>query len=90
MGTVVALIRMMPGHVLSDEELETVIKHIKNRIKDPVKIGRVEPKNVAFGLRGIDLTITMPDKEGGVDPIAEDLKNIEHIDSVEVVDVGLL
>lgn len=88
MGEVIALIRMMPGNVISDEDIEGITTSIKEMIKPPVKLGRIEVKNVAFGLKGLDVTVSVPDSEGGLDPVVESLSKIEKVDSVEVVDVG--
>ena len=88
MGEVIALIRLMPGTVLNDEEMETIENSVKDLIQKPVRLGKVEIKNVAFGLRGLDVTVAVPDSEGGIDPVVEKLQTIEKVESVEVVDVG--
>jgi translation elongation factor aEF-1 beta len=88
MGEVIALIRMMPAEVLSDEEIQTIIDQVKSLVKSPVKLGRVEVKNIAFGLKGVDVTVSVPDDKGGVDPVVETLSQIKKVDNVEVVDVG--
>ena len=88
MEEVIALIRLMPDGVLSDDEIQKILDEIKVVVKEPVKLGKVEVKNIAFGLRGVDVTVSVPDSEGGLDPIVEILSNIEKVDNVEVVDVG--
>lgn len=88
MGEVIALIRLMPGDVISDEEISKIENEVKQIIKEPVKLGRMEVKNVAFGLKGLDVTVSVPDSEGGLDPIVEVLSKINKVESVEVVDVG--
>lgn len=88
MGEVIALIRLMPDGVLSDDEMQTIIDEVRNVIKEPVKLGRVEVKNIAFGLRGLNVTVSVPDAEGGLDPVVGVLSKIDKVDSVEVVDVG--
>ena len=88
MGEVIALIRIMPGEVISDEKLNKIIDDIKNVIEDPVKLGKIDIKNVAFGLKGLDVNIAVPDSKGGLDPVVETLSKIENVESVEVVDVG--
>jgi translation elongation factor aEF-1 beta len=88
MGEVIALIRLMPGNVISDEELEKIHNTIKEVIKPPVRLGRIDVKNIAFGLKGLDVTVSVPDQEGGLDPVVDILSSIDKIDSVEVVDVG--
>jgi translation elongation factor aEF-1 beta len=88
MGEVIALIRLMPGEVLSDDKLQKIIDEIKIVIKPPVRLGKVEIKNVAFGLKGLNVTVAVPDQEGGLDPVVEALSKIENVDTAEVTDVG--
>jgi len=88
MGEVIALIRVMPGEVLSDEKLQKIIDDIKNIIKPPAKLGRINIKNVAFGLKGLDVTVSVPDDAGGLDPVVEEISKVENVDSAEVTDVG--
>ena len=88
MGEVIALIRLMPEGVLADNEIQSILDEIKVVVKKPVKLGKVEVKNIAFGLKGVDVTVAVPDSEGGLDPIVETLSKIDNVDNVEVVDVG--
>ena len=90
MGEVVALIRVMPDGVLDDAKLNDIMNKIKNLIKNPVKLGRLEIKDVAFGLRALNVTVIVPDSEGGVEPIADILSKIKGVESAEVVDMGRL
>ena len=87
-GEVIALIRLMPDGVLSDDEIQTIIDEVRNVIKEPVKLGKVEVKNIAFGLRGLNVTVSVPDSEGGLDPVVEVFLKIDKIENVEVVDIG--
>lgn len=90
MGEVIALIRLMPDGVVEDKDIQQIMDEIKKVVKKPVKLGRVEVKEIAFGLRSVDVTVIVPDSEGGLDPIVEILGKIKKIDGVEVVDVGRL
>lgn len=90
MGKVVGNIRVMPAEVLEDEKLNKMINDIKTVIKPPAKLGKIQIKNVAFGLRGLDVTVLVPDDAGGLDPIAEEILRIENVETAEVTDVGLL
>ena len=92
MGDVVGLIQIMPTEVLDDAQLKKILDEIKKIVKPPAKISNVQIKNVAFGLRGINLTVVIPDKigGGGLDPIAEHISKIKNVESAEVTDVGLL
>jgi translation elongation factor aEF-1 beta len=88
MGEVIALIRLMPAEVINDDRLQNIIDNIKKSIDAPVRLGKIDIKNVAFGLKGLDVHLAVPDGEGGLDPIVEILQKIKDVDSVEVVDVG--
>ena len=90
MGEVVGNIRVMPAAVLEDDKLNKMIDEIKTLIKPPAKLGKITIKNVAFGLRGLDVTVLIPDGAGGLDPIAEEILRIENVETAEVTDVGLL
>jgi translation elongation factor aEF-1 beta len=88
MGEVIALIRLMPGGVVTDKDMDAITEEVKKVVQKPVRLGRVEVKEIAFGLRGLDVTIAVPDTAGGLDPIVEKFEKIKKVDSVEVVDVG--
>jgi translation elongation factor aEF-1 beta len=88
MGEVIGLIRVMPGEVISDKQIQKIIDEIKTLIKPPAKVGRIDVKNIAFGLKGLDVTVLVPDDLGGLDPIAEKISKIKNVESAEVTDVG--
>ncbi|RLF54183.1 MAG: elongation factor 1-beta [Thermoplasmata archaeon] len=88
MGEVVALIRVMPSNVLNDEQMEQLKEEVKKRIKEPAKLTRIDIRDIAFGLRALDVTVVVPDKEGGVDPVAEEISCIDGVASAEVIDLG--
>ena len=92
MGDVVGLIQIMPSEVLEDGQLNELMEKVKQFVKPPAKVGNIEVKNIAFGLRGINLTVVIPDSSGtgGIDPIAEEISKLENVESAEVTDVGLL
>jgi len=90
MGDVVGLIQIMPSEILEDDQLAKIVEKIIAIVKPPAKVGNIEIKNIAFGLRGINLTVVIPDKigGGGLDPIAEKISKIKNVESAEVTDVG--
>jgi len=88
MGEVIALMRVMPGEVIDDDKLQKMIDDIKDVVKSPVTLGKIEVKNIAFGLKGLNVTVMVPDDAGGLDPVVEIISKIENVDSVEVTDVG--
>ena len=88
MGEVIALMRVMPGEVIDDDKLQKMMDDIKDVVKSPVTLGKIEVKNIAFGLKGLNVTVLVPDDAGGLDPVVEIISKIENVDSVEVTDVG--
>ena len=88
MGEVIALIRVMPGEVISDEAIQKMIEDIKSVVKPPARLGKMEVKNIAFGLKGLNVTVAVPDEGGNLDPLVESISKVENVDSAEVTDVG--
>ena len=88
MGEVIALMRVMPGEVIDDDKLQKMIDDIKDVVKSPVTLGKIEVKNIAFGLKGLNVTVLVPDDAGGLDPVVDIISKIKNVDSVEVTDVG--
>ncbi|MEM0492995.1 MAG: elongation factor 1-beta [Candidatus Thermoplasmatota archaeon] len=90
MGEVIALIRVMPDGTLTDKQMQSIIDEIKKRVRSPARLANIEVKEIAFGLRGLNVTVIVPDSEGGFDPVVEELSTIKKVESVEVTDVGRL
>jgi len=88
MGDVIGLIRVMPSEVIDDNKIDKMINDIKSIVKPPAKLGKIEVKDIAFGLRGLNVTVLIPDGAGGLDPIVEKISEIDNVESVEVTDVG--
>ena len=88
MGEVIALIRLMPDGVISDKDMDAITAEVKKLVVAPSRLGRVEVKPVAFGLRGLDVTVVVPDSGNMLDPLVEKFKKIKKVENVEVVDVG--
>lgn len=88
MGEVIALIRVMPDGMMEDKQLQQMIDDIKSVIKQPVRLGNVEVKEIAFGLRGLNVTVSVPDEEGGLDPVVDTISGVKNVESVEIIDVG--
>ena len=89
MGTVALTFRIMP------ESPETDLNKIKAEIKNVVskhgsiELKSIEEKPIAFGLKALELLITMPDRQG-TDKLEEEMANIDGVASVEAGDVTLL
>ena len=73
------------------ESPETDLEKIKKAITSIVHLqdSKIEP--IAFGLKCLNILITMPDKEGGkVDGIESKIKGIKGVSNVEVESVTLI
>ncbi len=90
MGMVALTFKIMP------ESPDTDLAKLKEEIKKAVsKHAGIELKNiiekpVAFGLKSLEVLITMPDKVSGTDALEEDLSNIPAVSSVEAGDITLI
>lgn len=88
MGTVIANIRVMPEDPSVD--LVKLRQLITQAIPKGVTLRGIAEKPIAFGLKALNVQITMPDGQGGTDQIEEALAKIPNVGSVETTDVGLL
>jgi elongation factor 1-beta len=88
MGTVIANIRVMPDDPSVD--LNELKQRITKAIPAGVTLKNIQEKPIAFGLKALNVMITMPDGEGGTDHVEEALAKIPRVQSVETTDVGLL
>ena len=87
MASVVITIKIMP------ESPETDLKEIEKSSKEYIKSFtgeteiRVEEENIAFGLIALKITFVMNESKGNIDPLEDQLRNIDGVNSVEVIDV---
>jgi elongation factor 1-beta len=88
MGDVIVLIRILPEEVSTN--LDEIREEVKKRIPAGVTLRGLETKDIAFGLRALNVVIQMKDKEGGPDEVQKSFEQIPHVQSVEIMDMGLL
>ena len=89
MGTVIANVRVMPEDPSTD--LQQLKAGIQGAIPSGVTLKNIQEKPIAFGLKALNVMITMPDGlEGGTEKVEEALRKLPHVQSVETTDVGLL
>jgi len=87
MASVVITIKIMP------ESPETDLKEIEKSSKEYIKSFtgeteiRVEEENIAFGLIALKITFVMNESKGNIDHLEDQLRNIDGVNSVEVIDV---
>jgi elongation factor 1-beta len=88
MGTVIANLRVMPED--PNVDLVKLRDLVTKAIPKGVTLKNIQEKPIAFGLKALNVMITMPDTEGGTDKVEEALRKVPHVQSVETTDVGLL
>jgi elongation factor 1-beta len=88
LGEVAIIFRVMPDG--PEVDLENIKKNIADKIPKNAKLNKIEDKPVAFGLKALEVQIILDDRQGGTDEIEEILNNIEFVQSVETIHVGLL
>ena len=71
-------------------DLENLKNNITKVIPANAKLNKIEVKPVAFGLKALEVQIILNDREGGTELIEKALNELEHVQSVETVHVGLL
>ena len=88
MGEVIVLIRIMPDDITAD--LNIIREEVKNRIPEGVKLKGLETKDIAYGLKALNVVIQMKDSAGGPDAVQQAFEKIPHVQSAEIMDMGLL
>ncbi|HWG91465.1 MAG TPA: elongation factor 1-beta [Candidatus Thermoplasmatota archaeon] len=87
MGKLVAVFRLMPED--TDVDIEAIKTAVKNATPKEAVLQGWQVKPVAFGLKALDVTITMEDDEGGsTDQLEAAYNGIAGVGSVQCVDVG--
>lgn len=85
MGTALVKIKLMP------KSPDTNLEEIKERAKEIIEKGQgknctFEEELIAFGLKAVLVSFDM-DEEQELEPIEENLKKIENVNSAQVVDM---
>jgi len=88
MGEVGLQYRILP------EGLETDLDKLKGDIEKALpagaKLRASEQRPLAFGLKALHVLIVMDDKKGGAEQVEDVLNTVPGVQSVEIVEMGLL
>jgi len=87
-GRVAVLFRIMPQGVETD--LKAVAEGIRTALPAGVQVRGLQVKDIAFGLRALLLSVVMDDTGGVLDLTEQALAKVPHVESVEVMEEGLL
>jgi elongation factor 1-beta len=88
MGQVAVLFRLMPQAVETD--LKAVAEAARSTVPKGVAIRGMQIRDVAFGLRALLISVIMEDAGGILESTEHALAKIPHVESVEVMEEGLL
>ena len=86
MAQVIITMKIMPES--PDADLAKIEEQSKYHIKKfGGEVGKSEHVPVAFGLKSVNLTFVMDESKGGTDELENQIKDIEGVNSAEVIDV---
>ncbi|HTZ61119.1 MAG TPA: elongation factor 1-beta [Thermoplasmata archaeon] len=88
MGQVAVLFRLMPHGVETD--LPAVAKAVTANVPSGVTIRGMQVKDIAYGLKSLLVSVVMSDTGGVLDSTEQALAKIPGVESVEVMEEGLL
>ena len=88
MGNVAVLFRLMPQGVETD--MEAMAKAIRSHVPKDVTVRGLQVKDIAYGLKSLLVSVVMPDVGGVLESTEQALAKVPHVESVEVMEEGLL
>lgn len=86
MGSVLVIFKIMP------ESIDTDLSKIESNVKKAIEgfggvVGKIEKEPIAFGLVSLRVSCSLNEKNSNLDPLEDQLRNLDGVVSVEVVDV---
>lgn len=88
MGQVAVLFRLMPQGLETD--LNEVAKAVRGAVPAGVTVRGMQVKDIAYGLKSLLVSVVMDDAGGVLDSTERALSKLPHVESVEVMEEGLL
>ncbi len=88
MGRVAVLFRLMPHGVETD--LEAMAKGARTALPAAATIRGMQVRDVAFGIKSLLLSVVMDDAGGILEATEQALAKVPGVESVEVMEEGLL
>ncbi len=74
----------------SNHDIKAIENNIRKALKDKCRISNLEEKEIAFGLKKLNLEIVVRDDEGEQDRIEEILRSVEGVGQVDAEDMSLV
>lgn len=88
MGEVALNYRLMPES--PDTDVESIAASLSGVMPEGAELNNHAIKPFAFGLKAIEIMVICPDSGGLSDKVEEILGKLEGIQSVELIEMGLL
>jgi len=71
-------------------DLDKLKTDIEKALPEGAKLRASEQKPLAFGLKALHVLIVMDDKKGGAEQVETAISGVAGVQSVEIVEMGLL
>ncbi|MGA1819686.1 MAG: elongation factor 1-beta [Thermoplasmatota archaeon] len=88
MGEVLIRYKVMPES--PEVDLEAVAGKFASYVPEHGRVSRYEIKPAFFGLKMLEWTVVLDDKKGGGEELEEKMNETEGVQSVEILEMGLL
>lgn len=88
MGEVGLQYRVLPEDI--DVDLDKLENSIKAALPEGASFKAAEKRPVAFGLKALHVLIVLDDKKGGAEQVETAISGVPGVQSVEIVEMGLL
>ena len=88
MGEVGLQYRVLPEGLETD--LDKLRNDIEKALPEGAKLRASEQRPLAFGLKALHVLIVMDDKKGGAEQVEAAVSGVPGVQSVEIVEMGLL
>lgn len=87
MATVIITLKIMPSspEVNLDQIQEKALEKIKEFAGDTET--KIDQEPIAFGLKALKIIFVMDEAKGSTEPLEDNIKDIEGVQNVEVIDV---
>ena len=87
MARIVVTLKIMPESPETDfDSIETETKKLIKRFVGETET-KTEFEEIGFGLKAMKLTFIMDESKGSTDALEDQIRNLDGVNSVEVVDV---
>jgi elongation factor 1-beta len=88
LGEVGLQYRVLPEGV--DVDLDKLEQDIKSALPEGAALRASEKKPLAFGLNALHILVVLDDKKGGAEQVEDSISGVPGVQSVEIVQMGLL